>query len=153
MMEIFCSYVQPAKRMVTKKLAETTEPWSCTWMRDDHVRNLFVPKGYIWDGASVPRIAWSIVGITPFGAADGTSLTHDALYRAMGGDKPEGWKGCTLTDERGRLVYVTRNEADQLMRRMFIGAEYRAAQATVAYRVVDIFGPKHWGGPIPALRR
>lgn len=39
-----------------------------------------IPAGYTWDGATIPRIAWSIVGLTPFGAHNEATLKHDWLY-------------------------------------------------------------------------
>lgn len=145
-------FEQPSLRMISSVLAETTEQWYVEWRRDGRLRKLWVPAGYVWDGASVPRFAWSIIGITPFGAGDATSLAHDALYRAMGGRKPEAWKGCTLTDDQGRTVTVSRNEADRLMQAMFRQSGYNRVQSAMAYQAVNLFGRKHWGGPIPALR-
>lgn len=39
-----------------------------------------IPKGFIWDGATIPRFLWSILGVTPFGWANPASLVHDYIY-------------------------------------------------------------------------
>jgi hypothetical protein len=38
-----------------------------------------VPGGFVWDGASVPRILWNI--IPAWGTWSGAALIHDKLYR------------------------------------------------------------------------
>jgi hypothetical protein len=44
-------------------------------------RSLIIPKGFIYDGGSIPRIFWSIV--PPFGTyADYSWLPHDMFYFA-----------------------------------------------------------------------
>lgn len=51
------------------------------------VDKITVPKGFIWDGGSVPRIFWNLVD--PWGSASKAYLLHDWLYS---------------TQERSRLV-------------------------------------------------
>lgn len=48
---------------------------------------IVVPKGFVWDGGSVPRIFWYFVD--PWGSASKAYLLHDWLYH---------------TQERSRLV-------------------------------------------------
>jgi len=143
-MKIKCDFTQPALQMVCKDLAQFVQPWKCTWYRDGKERNLCVPIGYCIDGMSVPRFAWS------FGAGNAASGSHDPLYRAMGGLKPDAWKGCTLTDAKGNDVLVSRNEADRLMQVILLGSGFNWLQCATAYRVVTTFGGSHWGGPIPS---
>jgi hypothetical protein len=146
------TFIQPAMRMIAKDLAEFTEDWRCSWERDGQKRNLFVPAKYFIDGMSVPRFAWTVLGITPFGAGNAAAGSHDPLYRARGGAKPEAWKGCTLTDEAGETVTVGRNETDRLMQEILLLSWFNPVQSGTAYRIVTTFGTKHWGGPVPALR-
>ena len=93
---MFC---QPAHRTIgttegQANIEITTAPWVCRWKANGKLRILYVPQGFVWDGASVPRFAWSIIGLTPWGLTDGPSLAHDPLYRSMGGRKD--FSGCTL---------------------------------------------------------
>lgn len=58
-----------------------------------------IPKGFIWDGATIPRFLWSILGVTPFGWANPASLKHDWIYY-LEGKMPEG-------------IYICRRWADE----------------------------------------
>jgi hypothetical protein len=39
-----------------------------------------IPAGFIYDGASVPRVLWSLSGLTPDGLIRAASLVHDWIY-------------------------------------------------------------------------
>lgn len=71
---------------------------------DSHGRAWFVTPGQVFDGASIPRIAWPLVG-GPFegGHRDG-ALVHDAAY-ACGGRM--------LNPETFKVRTFTRAEADE----------------------------------------
>ncbi len=79
-----------------------------------------VPKGYLTDGASVPRAMWSI--IPPWGNYGQAAIVHDYLCEFL-----------SVTDDNGRPVRINRQQADQIFnlamqvlevpeRRMIIGA-------------------------------
>jgi hypothetical protein len=40
----------------------------------------YIPSGFRYDGASVPRFLWSVTGITPDGLHRAATLIHDYLY-------------------------------------------------------------------------
>jgi hypothetical protein len=147
---------QPAHRTIgkTEKLANieiTTEPWLCRWLYKNNERKLFVPDGYVWDGASVPRIGWSIIGLTPWGLTDGPSLAHDPLYRTKGG-RLDFDDGVTLTDNKNLRVTIDREEADFVFLAACVFAGINKTRSKLAYRIVRRFGAKHWGGPCPTTR-
>lgn len=64
------------------------EDWSYIWAADGHAWRIDVPEGFIFDGASVPRILWSLTGLTPHGELESAALIHDFLYR-YGGHLPQ----------------------------------------------------------------
>jgi hypothetical protein len=143
---------QPAHRTIgtterTASIEMLTEPWECYWSYDNHSRRLSLPVGYVWDGASVPRVAWSVIGLTPWGLTDGPSLAHDPLYRSRGGVIIE--PGVVLCDEHGDCATIDRREADWLFWSLFVYAGINNARAATAYGVVRAFGNRHWGGPSP----
>lgn len=149
-------FAQPAHRTIgkTEKQANiemTTESWLCRWRYKGHNRILSIPAGYVWDGASVPRAAWSIIGLTPWGLTDGPSLAHDEPYRSKGGRKLS--EGCTLTDEKGNKVVIDRAEADWVFLEACKFAGINRARAGLAYGIVRTFGSIHWGGPCPTSRK
>ena len=145
---------QPADRPAGAKQAEdtlkvTTEPWACWWDYKGARRELSVPAGYLYDGASVPRVFWSLIGLRPDGLIRAASLAHDALYRAAGGKKPEAWGGCVLTNCNGNAVQVCRGEADWVLREFMRSAGMWRHRCGIAWAAVRIGGARHWGGPMP----
>lgn len=148
---------QPADRPAGDEQKEdtlkmVTEPWSCQWGYDGAVRQLFVPFGYLYDGASVPRVFWSLIGLWPDGLIRAAALAHDVLYRAAGGAKPEAWGGCVLTNDAGSGVIVTRKEADWLLQEYMKTAGMWKHRCGLAWVAVRIGGARHWGGPMPTIK-
>jgi hypothetical protein len=113
---------------------------------------MFVPAGYVYDGGSIPRPIWSILGITPSGAGDAGFLAHDVPYRAKGGEKPEAYLGCTITNPYGQPVVISRSEADWVLGAGMRWGGIAKHRVAIAVPFVRIFGAYHWGGPIPALK-
>jgi hypothetical protein len=46
--------------------------------------SLKIPTHYIFDGASIPRIIWGLIGLTPHGVMNGPALPHDYGYEHQG---------------------------------------------------------------------
>lgn len=91
-----------------------------------------IPKGFVADGASVPRALW------PFMPPDGThraaSLAHDWLYVNKGhvDDTEFVW---------------TRSDADETFLELMIKALISPARARIAYRGVRLGGWWVWSRP------
>ena len=145
---------QPVDQQISKKVKKVTKVWLCRWRYRGQERFMVVVVEYLYDGGSIPRIGWTILGITPSGPGDCGFLPHDVLYRAMGGLKPEAYKGCTVCNANGNAVIIPRREADWVMRAGMEFGGITKRRAGIAYGFVRTFGGilKHWGGPIPALR-
>jgi len=141
---------QPACRTLFDQWQITMEDWSCQWEDGFGWRKLFVPKGYIFDGASIPRIAWTALGIPPHGEVDAAALAHDALYRAQGGNKPDEWKGCIFVNQNGNNVIAIREEVDWVFREFCIYATIARHRARIAWFFVRAFGKRYWGNPPPS---
>ena len=59
------------------KLVET---YSYSWTMPDRLRRaITIPKGFTYDGASVPRLVWTLSGITPDGLIRAAALVHDFI--------------------------------------------------------------------------
>lgn len=83
-----------------------------------------VPYGFEWDGASIPRAAWSVLGYTPFHPdLMRASCVHDYLYRERIG---------------------TRRAADALFRDLVIADGVPADTAALLYAAVRQFGVHTW---------
>ena len=138
---------QPVHRTIAEDVEATSEPWVCKWKYNGNTRILNVPADYTWDGASIPRFAWSLIGLTPMGLMDGPSLAHDPLYRSKGGRLD--MQGCRLTSEAGIGVVVDRDEADWVLRATMNFVNVPRMRANIAYGIVRAFGGGYWGGPAP----
>jgi hypothetical protein len=88
-----------------------------TWIENGIIHEIRVPKGFKYDGASVPQFLWSLTGFTPDGLIRAGALIHDLLY-FLGGKLDEtyhytfspknGWEGVPLV--------LSREESDILFR-------------------------------------
>ena len=94
-----------------------------------------IPKGFIYDGASIPWFLWSIIRVTPDGLHRAATILHDALYIAKG-------KVAVLYLRRNEELNITlsRKEVDQifLQQMLFLGMPEKKAK--LMYRGVRIFG-------------
>lgn len=103
------------------------------WLYEYGEYTFSVPAGNKHDGASVPRILWTVSGIRPDGLLRAASLLHDVLYK-HGGKLPEGW--CTP----GKVW--TRYETDVLfygVMRAFGVSRWKAGRAYYAVRIGGCF--------------
>lgn len=80
-----------------------------------------VPHGFIFDGASIPRFAWSLLGLYPFSSeVVRAGLIHDFLYRKQ---------------------FLTRHEADDVLRRILIYEGILSpAKIAIIYNAVRVAG-------------
>lgn len=81
---------------------------------------IFIPKGFKWDGASIPRLLWPILG-GPFGKYSFAALVHDFLYASR---------------------MVPRKIADKIFYRLLRDHEVRKVKSKLMYGAVSAFGSK-----------
>ena len=86
-----------------------------------------VPAGFECDSASVPRMVWTISGLTPDGLIRAAAVTHDYLYDKLG--------------QIGDLD-LTREEADRIFLDLMLAAGMNSTRAKLAYKAVRWFGPR-----------
>ena len=113
-----------------------------TWMEGGFGRRIVAPAGFLYDGASVPRWAWTASGITPAGPVLAAATIHDLLY-ANHGLPPEAY--CELRDGKWEPLhrFWTRAEADAMFREILERTNlYAAWQVAAAYVAVRIGGRK-----------
>ena len=83
---------------------------------------IFIPAGFVFDGASIPKLAWSIVG-----AADGryflAALIHDWLYTTK---------------------QLSKEQADDLFKRIMMHLGISWFKRVTMWRAVDWFGGSAW---------
>ena len=87
-----------------------------------------VPEGFVNDGASVPRWAWSVSGLTPDGLLRAAAIVHDFHYR---------------------FGIESRAFADKMFYEMLLEYGVRPRQARLAYAAVRLGGRRHFGSIEP----
>lgn len=98
---------------------------------------LTIPKGFIFDLASIPRYLWGI--IAPFELSIVAPLVHDYMY----------YHGGKIPYEQLKLINAartgfTRKEADSYFYSLMLREGIKASRAMIAYRAVRIFGRMFW---------
>lgn len=120
--------------------------WQVILERDGYAIRFTVKKGYMYDGASVPRIAWSIGGIRPDGLIRAAATLHDPVYEFEGKLNNE-WITCEryvdgLWIKCNRIW--TRKEADGFFKELLIRAGYNKFKVFMAYQAVRKGGWVAW---------
>lgn len=82
---------------------EINAPYTIYWSEGAMDYRLTVPKGYITDLSSIPRVARSVIPV--IGRQNGPAVGHDYIYEPMDNDRPEG---------QHQLPGWTKQEADTL---------------------------------------
>ena len=102
-----------------------TRPFWCRIDGEEYV----VPAGFTWDGATLPRFAWSLHGhpFDPVHLIPG--LWHDAAHAGL-----FSWLG------------VTRRYSDSVYRRWIRANGLCLVKSWIEWAVVRIFGWSHWRG-------
>lgn len=90
---------------------------------------ILVPAGFVTDGASIPRIFWSIMG--PFGSYFDAAIVHDYLY-----------------SEHNQIF--ARAECDKILLEAMAASGVGWLTRRVIYRAVRIGGASHFQGRIAA---
>lgn len=88
-----------------------------------------VPVGFICDGASSPRFAWSLTGFLPRGIHDPAALVHDFLYTGKG---------------KFRAQRYSRHDADFIFYRMLLLCGVKKWHCALAYFAVRAAGWYYW---------
>lgn len=123
-------------------------PWSYTWHHGAVTRRLCIEAGFEHDGASVPRLLWTCLGLTPAGLVSAAALAHDWLYRHSGRfqprslwERPEGSEGWIDVSD---FLLCTRKEADRLFARIMREAGVPRVRRRLAYLGVRMGGWWLW---------
>ena len=138
---------QPLNRPVGERLYELAESWHYEWFAEDarEWRRISIPAGYRYDGASVPRKAWTLSGLTPDGLIRGAATIHDFIYDHRG-DMPLGSCEWAAGDRWAVApdVNFTRKEADKLFLQIMRESGVPERKCIMAYAAVRAFGWTFW---------
>ena len=101
------------------------------WIETGDQKAITVPAGFQSDGASIPRWAQSISGLTPDGLIRAAALIHDYLYVSKGDLLSQG------------LVF-DRLQTDALFYKIMLEAGVPVMRAKIAYYAVRVAGWYSW---------
>ncbi|WP_081452469.1 DUF1353 domain-containing protein [Verrucomicrobium spinosum] len=125
-------------------LYRVTSDWSYVWKINRRTYRLRVPRGFEFDGASVPWWMWSLLRVPPDGLHRAAALAHDYLYRHVG-RVPLGHQQELI---RGKWMDCTspwlREEADALFARILRECGVSMVRRRLMYLGVRIFGKSSW---------
>lgn len=120
-MTIFTKWPQPAVKPYSYKEYILVEDYHFKY----HLNNYVIPAGFIWDGMSIPKPFWSVVG-SPFCAQHLVAgLVHDYGYRT-------GWLPKRTIDIMMKDILRDHGESRLNIQRMYLA--------------VRLFGGKHYKG-------
>lgn len=136
------SLKQPEATSIDGNL-QLTKDYTYYWEAAGYKQMMTVKKGFVWDGASVPKSVWW-TGIRPDGLIRAASLIHDYLYRYSG--KIPHTSHLYFKD--GGWYYTkhkwTRKEADKIFCRIMREAGVPKWKRRTAYYAVRLFGWTAW---------
>ncbi len=129
----------PHVRQIDERLWEIVAPYSIA----TPVGTFNIPAGFRFDLASVPRIAWTVIG-APFQYGKAAPVCHDLTYH-YGGNVPWGM----ITPWRP----FSRHEADKLFLEMMTAERVPTVRRRLAYHAVRLFGSGAWAERIKGQGR
>ena len=121
---------QPITRTIGRRKWELMQDYICYFYLRGQLYHLVIFKGFIYDGASIPRWLWSVLGKTPKGQHDSGTIFHDLVYmlfkaringklHAIVGHRNERCSHELRAFVDGKWVsasdIISRNEADNIM--------------------------------------
>lgn len=134
----------PHEKRVGRRLWILQAPYRYTYDLGDWMWRITMPAGFVYDGASIPRIVWSAVQPDKLHKASGP---HDLAYRRGGKMEPREWEYHDGQVWRPVDREMTRKESDHILR---IQAREdpegpSAAMVQIAHAAIRIGGRGAWG--------
>lgn len=120
---------------LSEKLFHLDSPHEFWWLNNGKAYFMEIPKGFIWDGATIFRIFWSILGYSRSGMMLKPSAPHDYIY------VNKGWIYNHLTKE---LEFVSRKHSDQLFYKHLVANGIPEKKARLCYQFIRFFGRLYW---------
>jgi hypothetical protein len=157
---------KPVTEAYNVKLARLMADWCLEFTRDGVLHRMIITKGFLFDGASIPRLAWTLLGLAPHGIMDLPALPHDAGYELRGCFADTGKKGEpipaaltggatatleVLTEDNQWSIYtpmMTKKELDELLYKLCIWAKIgegkHFARPRIVWSAVRVLGLPAW---------
>lgn len=107
--------------IIAGDLWELSEPWQIRIYGDEAT----ISKGFLTDGASIPRILWRVCGHPMSTKRLVSAIVHDAIYA-------------------GEILGFNRQEADEIYRDSLIERGFAKWKAYLEYYTLRAGGSSHW---------
>lgn len=114
--------------LVGKRYARLIEPF----VYENEKFSILIRDGYIYDGGTIPKFAWSIIGSPFVGGYRRATLVHDILYDTKA---------------------LPKSEADNLFFDIMLEDNVKKWRAYVMYCAVRFFGGRDWKNKKPKNMR
>jgi len=139
-------YPQPENIPVLRGTYVLSRSFVYTWRgRSGKLYRIIVPKGFRYDGASIPRIFWTPLGLSKDGLHRAAATVHDFIYGKSGDMKSSLFMARTTTGHW--MSYpgkFTRKQADNIFYHTMLEAGVNRTRANIVYWAVRAFGGGAW---------
>lgn len=122
---------QPLIVPITKGEYELVKDYEFAIKVDGDIIMFKIPRRFTYDGASVPRALWSVLGMSRDGLHRAAALIHDWLYVNRGQVKGDGFS-------------YNREFADKMFYELLLYLGESRWRAWIAYKGVRLFGGRFW---------
>ncbi len=103
-----------------------------------------IPAGFSFDGASVPRVCWTLTGLLPSGVHLGAAAVHDYAYERRG-RIIRGEVACLMEGVwQPQGVVWDRGQCDEMFLRIMRDAGETSWKSRVMFAAVRAFGGVAW---------
>jgi len=130
----------PVRKRGERRRYELMEDWYCNFLGKDFI----IPKGFIFDGASIPRLLWNL--LSPAGYLFLPGLWHDFVYKYRFIFTSSAVESLDGGDRKIIKEFFTQEEADQRFEAIAdivnMGAHFFTRAAYLSLRA---FGFVAWG--------
>ena len=137
---------QPLTTPISNDLYRLEEDYFYSWEEEHYKSGITVFGGFMHDGASVPRLTWSISGLRPDGLIRAAALVHDWIYRHKG-ELPadsQTYYDNNCNDWEPCFGKISRAKADHLFLKIMKESGMSSWKSKLAYRAVRLFGWYYW---------
>jgi hypothetical protein len=118
---------------VSKFILDKT--YTTSWSNNGKIYVIKAKKGFEWDGATIPRSLWSIIGYYPTGIMLAASLWHDLIYVK---------KGLIYNLYEEKEEFISRKHCDQLFYAHMLKSGVDKKAAKTMYQTIRVFGRFFW---------
>lgn len=137
---------QPINVPIGVRKYQLVEDYAYVWRAGGRTRRIVVPAGFVYDGASVPRLGWTLAGILPDGLIRAAACVHDWIYINKGRLDDGSYQEFNHQSQQWVRTRcdVTREEADRMFCRIMREAGLPKWRRRIAYRAVRLGGWIPW---------